>query len=898
MTPMMIQYHSIKEAHPDCLLFYRMGDFYELFFDDAIIAAKALDITLTKRGQHQGDDIPMCGVPFHACENYLARLVKQGHRVAICEQTEDPAEAKKRGAKSVVKREVVRIVTPGTLTEETLLEAKSHNFLCALFIAKNKNSFGIAIVDISTGHFFTEEIPLLSLAATLTRLSPSEIIVPEKLLQSPDLFDVFGEWKKKLHPLPGSRFDFSNAQKRLQEAYHVQTLDGFATFSDSEVTAAGTLLDYLSLTQKGLMPRLMRPQKAESSKYMRLDAATQRNLELTRTLRGDRQGSLLSEIDCTLTPSGARLFTSDLLRPLTNISTLEKRLQRLDYFIARPETCETLRAFLKVTPDLERALSRLGLNRGGPRDLMSIKLALESAHQIGEELESLQDLPSSLSSTSFSVMKPLTQTLSSALSETLPMLAREGDFIREGYLPALDDLRHVRDHGRQRILDLQTTYQRELGVSSLKIKHNNVLGYYVDVTNTHKGKVDDRFIHRQTLVNSARFTTMDLTELEQELSSASEKALALELRLFDDLSKDILAHFEDLLKLAHHLARLDVTLALTHIAHKNHFCRPHIDASRTFNIVQGRHPVVDVFLQRQEKKSFIPNDCSLSQDQDTWLLTGPNMAGKSTFLRQNALIVLMAQMGSYVPAQSAHIGIVDALFSRVGASDDLARGQSTFMVEMVETAAILNQATDRSFVILDEVGRGTSTYDGLSLAWSCLEYLHQVIGCRTLFATHYHELTQLERSLDRLACYSMKVREWKENVVFLHEVIKGAADRSYGIHVARLAGVPAAVSHRAEEILEKLEKKSELTSQNQVVDLPLFRAMKEAPSSPKAFNSPTVKEEVKAEKDPPLSGLEEYFKNLDIDDLTPRQVLQKLYDMKDFLPNYNKIKKLNKPQDS
>lgn len=900
MTPMMTQYHNIKKDHPDCLLFYRMGDFYELFFDDALIAAKALDITLTKRGQHQGDDIPMCGVPFHACESYLARLVKQGHRVAICEQTEDPAEAKKRGPKSVVSRGVVRIVTPGTLTEETLLDAKSHNFLCALYSGGRGNTLGLATVDISTGHFVTEDVSPQTLSSALTRLSPSELILPEKISLQPSLFEIFREWKEKMHPLPNSRFDEKNAEKRLQEIYQVKSLESFGGFSSVELTAAGALLDYITLTQKGTVPRLMRPRKAHADHYMRLDGATQRNLELTQTLQGERKGSLLGEVDRTMTPSGARLLAGHLLRPLTTPEAIEKRLSRIDYFLEQDDLTQSLRETLKNIPDIERALSRLSLQRGGPRDLVSLRLALEGAHTIGKALGHTPSpydgdgrsapQPQSLTPQTFLKMESLHQTLTRALVEEPPLLARDGDFIAEDYSQPLDDLRHTRDHGRAKILELQQRYQNELGIPSLKIKHNNVLGYYIDVTHTHQGKVDERFIHRQTLVNSTRFTTTELGELEQALSTAAEKALSLELDLYDTLLQDVLAFVEDLRQLAYHLSYLDVSLSLAVLAKDSDYCRPVVDDSQAFDIQEGRHPVVEASLRRQGETPFMANSCAFSATKKMWLLTGPNMAGKSTFLRQNALITLLAQMGSYVPARAAHIGIVDAVFSRVGASDDLARGQSTFMVEMVETAAILNQATERSFVILDEVGRGTSTYDGLSIAWACLEHLHHHNKCRTLFATHYHELTQLESSLSHLDCHTMKVKEWQGRVVFLHEVIKGSADRSYGIHVARLAGVPLSVTHRAEEILKSLEAKRPSTGEKEVIDLPLFRIMTDRAASQDTSPSATDQPNKTGSVSPPSSmtqqepsPLEQAFVELDIDDLTPREALQKLYDLKHLL---------------
>lgn len=856
MTPMMMQYHRIKDAHPDCLLFYRMGDFYELFFDDAVKAAQVLGIALTKRGQHLGDEIPMCGVPFHACESYLARLVRAGFRVALCEQMEDPAAAKARGSKEVVARDVVRIVTPGTLTEDALLEARAHNYLGVVVPNKEQSLFGLSVVDMTTGDFLTDQLDETNMLSALTRFDPSEIIVPESVFANPALTQALSTWRKACVSLPASRFNLPNAQRRLEEYFKVKTLDGLGQFSPLELGAAGTLLDYLYLTQKGSMPRLSRMKKIFGNEVMRLDATTQRNLELMTTLSGTKEGSVFNALDRTLTSAGARLFSFHLCAPLTHLDLLEKRLDRVDFFINHEKVRSDLRALLKGTPDLERALSRVCLGRGGPRDLAMLCQALSVAHQAGDILATTTRIPESLSPAFFQTAKDLLETLTKALAPTLPHLAREGNFIAPGYDAELDRLKALRDHGKETILELQKTYQNELGIASLKIKHNHVLGYYVDVTNTHKGKVDERFIHRQTLINAARYTTTQLAALEQELVGAQDKALDLELRLFEALLHAVHEKVDELARLARHLAALDVSLATATLGIEKNYTRPTLDHSKTLDIEGGRHPVVEAFLEKNRETTFVANNCVLTQDKSVWLLTGPNMAGKSTFLRQNALIVLLAQIGSYVPATRAHIGLVDALFSRVGASDNLAQGRSTFMVEMVETAAILNQATGKSFVILDEVGRGTSTYDGLSLAWATLEHLHTLTQCRTLFATHYHELTRLESTLSHLACHTMAVREWQDEVVFLHEIAPGCAQRSYGIHVARLAGVPDGVRVRAQEILDHLEDTS----------------VQEVRTSSSPLTAPT--------QDREKNSLVQKLEALCLEDLTPRQALDALYELK------------------
>ncbi len=862
---MMAQYLAIKQQQPDCLLFYRMGDFYELFFDDAVQASAALDIALTKRGAHQGNDIPMCGVPVHAADTYLSRLIREGFKVAVCEQIENPAEAKKRGPKSVVKREIVRLVTPGTLTEEVLLDARAHNHLAAL--AEAGGRMGFAWLDMSTGEFSVQQVEAAGVAAVLARVSPGELIVPERMLENPELFDVFTQWKNILSPLPGSRFDSENGRRRLEALYDVAVLDGFGTFERMELAAAGALVDYVALTQYGNMPRLSPPRRLAAGAVLEIDAATRNSLELTRSLSGGRQGSLLAAIDRTVTGPGARLLAARLSAPVTDADVIATRLDMIGFFIDASTVRTDLVGHLRHCPDMMRALSRLTVNRGGPRDLASIRDGLGVAADIHELLANPDLMPPDGVAASQRALGPhdtLRDRLGRALAENLPLLARDGGFIAPGYSPELDEFRKLRDEGRRLIANLESRYRKETGIDSLKIKHNNVLGYFIEITPRHADKMTEAFIHRQTLASAMRYSTVELADLARDISEAADKVLAIELALYDDLVNEVTARSESIAATADGLASLDVAAALADLAQARHYCRPEFDDAPVFDIRGGRHPVVEDALDGAE---FVPNDCDLAEDRRLWLITGPNMAGKSTFLRQNALIAIMAQMGSYVPAASATIGIVDRLFSRVGAADDLARGRSTFMVEMVETASILNQAGPRSLVILDEIGRGTATYDGLSIAWACVEHLHDVNRCRALFATHYHELTGLTGRLASLSPHTMQVKEWNGDVVFLHSVAPGAADRSYGIHVAKLAGLPSAVVERAGEVLAELEKGEQSGTLARLSDdLPLFAAA----------SRPTAAQPVE-------SAVESELSDTDPDSMTPREALEYLYHLRGLL---------------
>ncbi|MCT4608222.1 MAG: DNA mismatch repair protein MutS [Pelagimonas sp.] len=866
---MMAQYLEIKAGYPDALLFYRMGDFYELFFDDAVAASEALDIALTKRGKHNGDDIPMCGVPVHAAEGYLLTLIRKGFRVAVGEQLETPEEAKKRGYKAVVKRDVVRLVTPGTLTEESLLEARRHNYLAAL--GRVRDDWAMAWCDISTGSFHVMPLSQARIGAELARLAPSELLVSEAVDDT--LREVLSDLGVDPTVLGAASFDSAAAQGRLCGLFQVQSLTGYGDFERAELSAMGALVDYLDITQKGRLP-LLRPPKSEAvSRLMQIDAATRRNLELTQSMNGGRAGSLLSVIDQTVTAGGARLLERRVSSPSRETSVIHDRLEAVRWGVEGTFS-DTLRDALRRVPDVDRALSRLGLDRGGPRDLAAVRNALTQAEAIHDRLDG-QDLPDLLgrARNSLNGHNDLLDYLEAALIAEPPLLARDGGFIAPGFDEALDEARTLRDEGRGVIARMQGDYAEETGISALKIKHNNVLGYFIETTATHADKMmspplSEKFIHRQTTANQVRFTTVELSELETRILNAGNEALQIEKRLYDNLKAAILEKAPELSELALSLSEFDLSLGLAELARARDWVMPRVDESRAFHVEQGRHPVVEASLQATGAP-FIANDCVLNAEGDAasvTLLTGPNMAGKSTYLRQNALIALLAQMGSYVPAARAHVGLVSQIFSRVGASDDLARGRSTFMVEMVETAAILNQADSRALVILDEIGRGTATYDGLSIAWATLEHLHEVNRVRGLFATHYHEMTQLAGKMDGVKNATVTVKEWEGEVIFLHEVRDGAADRSYGVQVAQLAGLPKAVTNRARDILEALEKgERERTSPKALIDdLPLFAAVAEHVAAPPSGPS----------------ELEEQLAALTPDDMSPRDALQALYELK------------------
>jgi DNA mismatch repair protein MutS len=868
VTPMMAQFLEIKAEHPDALLFYRMGDFYEMFFDDAVAAAEALDIALTKRGKHNGEDIPMCGVPHHAAEGYFLTLIRKGFRVAVCEQMESPAEAKKRGYKSVVKREVVRLVTPGTLTEDSLLDARRHNYLAAYAVVRDQGA--LAWVDISTGAFHVMPCSGANLGPELARLTPREVIVVDG--NNADWAEIVSENGAAITTLGAAAFDSTSGEKRLCDLYKVGSLDAFGGFSRVEISAMSAVAEYLDITQRGNLPLLRPPVQEGQSAAMQIDAATRRSLELTHAMNGGKQGSLLHSIDRTVTAGGARMLERRLSSPSCTLPVIHHRQDCVEYLTKNSRLTEDIRDHLRSVHDLDRALSRLALDRGGPRDMTAIRNTLGQAAGLSELVSG--DLPTILADAAreFTGHDDLLNLLDEALIAEPPLLARDGGFIAPGYDSDLDEARKLRDEGRSVIAAMQAQFIELSGIPSLKIKHNNVLGYFIETTATHAEKMlaaplNETFIHRQTTANQVRFTTVELSEIETRILNAGGRALEIEKRLYSSLTRSIVAQSGPLGALARALSEFDLAASLAHLAVGENWTRPIVDDSRAFEITGGRHPVVEAALQKSGQP-FIANDCGLTE-APIWLLTGPNMAGKSTFLRQNALLAILAQMGAFVPAAKAHIGTVSQIFSRVGASDDLARGRSTFMVEMVETAAILNQADDRALVILDEIGRGTATYDGLSIAWATLEHLHDVNRCRALFATHYHEMSALSNKLDGVENATVTVKEWDGDVIFLHEVKRGTADRSYGVQVARLAGLPSAVVARAKVVLEALEQgeREGGTAQKTLIDdLPLFSATPApAPIQPKD------------------SEVEARLKDVLPDELTPKDALALIYELRGMI---------------
>jgi DNA mismatch repair protein MutS len=828
-------------------------------------------------------------VPIERADEYLHRLIALGHRVAVCEQLEDPAEARKRGAKSVVRRDVVRLVTPGTLTEDSLLDAKNNNYLLALTRARassDEDRFGLAWIDISTGEFRVAERDRATLAAEIARIEPGEIVISDALYSDVELAPYL-RTLPAVTPLPRDVFDGATAERRLAAFFAVASSAAFGTFSRVELAAAAAAVTYVERTQIGKRPPLSPPAREAAGATLAIDQATRSNLELIRTLGGDRRGSLLAAIDRTVTVAGSRLLAQRLAAPLTDPSEIGHRLDAVAACVDEAPARADLRERLKAAPDLARALARVVVGRGGPRDLAAIRDGIFAAAQIAERLSALPNVPRDFAQAVAALRRPdgaLAAELERALADELPAFRRDGGFVRAGHDTALDEARALRDESRRIVAALQVRYAETTGVRSLKIRHNNVLGYFVDVTAQHGEKLmaaplSATFIHRQTLAGQVRFTTTELGELEAKIANAAERALALELEIFDRLAADVAAASAAIKAAAEALAVVDVAAALASLAAERDYVRPLVDGSLAFAISGGRHPVVEQALSH-DGGPFVANDCKLSPPADEtagriWLVTGPNMAGKSTFLRQNALIAVLAQLGSFVPASAAHIGVVDRLFSRVGAADDLARGRSTFMVEMVETAAILNQAGERALVILDEIGRGTATFDGLSIAWATIEHLHESNRCRALFATHFHEMTALAAKLKRLHNATMRVKEWQGEVVFLHEVVPGAADRSYGIQVAKLAGLPPSVIERAKLVLTQLEAEDRISPARKLIDdLPLFAATRR-PAGPPAAEAG-------------LLAVVEALAALHPDEMSPRDALEALYALKTRLAQTRK----------
>ena len=864
-TPMIEQYLSIKNQYKDVLLFYRMGDFYELFFDDAVIASKALDITLTKRGRANGMDIPMCGVPFHSADNYLPRLIKKGFNVAVCEQTETPEQVKASGKKGPLKREVVRIISPGTITEDNLLESTTNNFLGA--IINLNNSISISWVDVSTGSFksrnFNKKNNQINqnqlLNNFLLRMNFSELLISEQM----KLDFIAEEWHSIIKRQPSNIFHYSSSMRQICSYYSIVSLDGIGVFSDGEIITAGVLLSYLNLTQCGKIPILSMIKSENENSFLEIDYFTQKSLEIVKNLSGKSEGSLISCIDDTITSSGARLLKQRIVEPFYDIKQINEQYDLIDWFLKNRQCALQYKNNLKNIPDLERSLSRISSLRGSPKDLVLISKGFLNIYEIYEDLTKFnKDLkkPNILNTISqnLEIDYSLFFNIQSAFKTDTSLLAKEGGFIKDGYNIKLDHLRKLRDNEFNEIIQLQKNYAEVSKVNSLKIKNNRVLGYHIEVRAMHDLSLrnTDQFIHRQTTAQTSRFTTIELNEIENQIQNSFYEATKIEMDIFNSFTKQIINIGSQILKIASSISELDISIMVASQAQVRNYIRPNISDDKILEIIDGRHPVVENQMISSEN-SFISNHCILNESDYIWLITGPNMAGKSTYLRQNALIVIMAQAGLYVPAKKANIGIFDKIFSRVGASDDLAKGQSTFMIEMIETSAILNTSTERSLVILDEIGRGTATFDGLAIAWSVLDYLHNKIKPRTLFATHYHELTSLKEKLENLSCHKMAIKEWNDTIIFMHKINKGEADKSYGIHVAQLAGLPTEVIQRAKILLSKLENDSNEKKidvwENILQDLPL-------PNDNEIF----FKE----------------FDKIEADQISPREALDIIYKMK------------------
>jgi DNA mismatch repair protein MutS len=878
-SPVMAQFFEAKARQPDALIFFRMGDFYELFFEDAVRAAAAIGITQTHRGTHAGAPIPMAGVPVHAAEAYLAKLIRAGFKVAVCEQMEDPAEARKRGGKSVVRRDIVRVVTPGTLTEDGLLEARGANRLVA--VAVRAGQAAVASVELSTGEVECFALGREALGSALAALAPSEILTPDRLFADPVIAQALKAAGGLVQPMAQALAEPAASEARLKRLYGVDTLDGFGALTGAEIGALGLIAAHLEATQGGRAPALSAPRRAGEGDVMAIDPATRASLEIERATGGARDGSLLAAIDRTVTAPGARALAARLARPLTSPEAIDARLDAIEWWLARRAARQQLRAALKGAGDMARALSRLALGRGGPRDLAVLRdgLAIGAglADLIADADDALTPFPAELAQATAALrIDPLlaafADTLARGLGEDLPLLARDGGFVAASVRPELDEARALHGDSRRVVAALEARLQDETGVP-LKVRHNAVLGYFLETSAAKaepllRAPLSAHFIHRQTLANQVRFTTVELAELDARIAHAADRALAMELETFEAWRGEAQSLARPIQAAAEALARLDVAAALAEWAEEAGACRPRVDRSTAFEAEAARHPVVEAAVKRAGDP-FTPNDCRLDAAGEVAarlsIVTGPNMAGKSTFLRQNALLAILAQAGGYVPAKSFRLGVVDRLFSRVGAGDDLARGRSTFMAEMVETAAILTQATPRSFVILDEIGRGTATYDGLAIAWACAEALHDTNRCRALFATHYHELATLEGRLAHVSNLSLRAKEWNGDLVFLHEAAPGPADRSYGVQVAKLAGVPIAVVARARQVLDRLE--SEGAAHQDLAELPLFAAAAPLAGAPPSGPIP----------------LESELAALDPDGMSPREAMDALYRLKGLL---------------
>lgn len=888
-TKMMQQYLDLKFAHLDCLLLFRMGDFYEMFFEDALISSQILGIALTRRGKNGDEEIAMCGVPYHSVETYLNKLIEENFKIAICEQLETPEEAKKRdGYKAVVKREVTRIITPGTVTEESLINLQMPNYLVSLVLMKNtatknnvaqnnaaQNSAAVCYVDLSTLEISVASLPINEVLNELSRLQPKEMLLSENHRLDPLSSQISQQLRIRISYQVDSFFAAKKCKNIILDFYKIHDLQAIGELSDCQISSIGSVLEYLSLTQKQNRPHnrpiLPLPKIIHHHNFMTIDSATRRNLEITSTVLGKTKGSILECLNHTMTKAGSRLLYHFLSAPLIEISEINYRQEITSFFYANLPLVENIKKLLKNTGDIERCLARITMNRGCGRDLLNIKYSLNAAMQIKGELVTCCGLnfPPEIEN----LVKPLSghdelyDLIDRAIKEDAPNYINEGGIINHDYHPKVAELYELLSNGKAYVEKLKHQYRLETGIENLKISHNNVLGLFIEITPRHNEKMVERnFIHRQTTASSVRYTTPALQKLESDMVNARSLVNNLEIELYQTICQQVIDQSTKMQWLARSLSNLDVFCNFAYIAHEYNYVRPILTNDLDFEIIKGRHLVVEQSLCA-DKKSFVSNDCKLSFNNRIWLITGPNMAGKSTFLRQNAIIAILAQIGSFVPASAAKIGIIDKIFSRIGAGDDLQLGKSTFMVEMLETSAILAQSTSRSLVILDEVGRGTSTYDGVSIAWSVLEYIHDQLQCRCLFATHYHELTTMDSFLPALANYTSGIEELEHEILFLHNIIKGAADKSYGIHVASLAGLPKSVIMRANAILKKLETTS--TSKNKNI-------IKSQSNNLNLFDLQLAQTDLHSNK------LKETINNIEINQLSPSEALELIYQLKEL----------------
>lgn len=871
-TPVMQQYLDLKFAHLDSLLLFRMGDFYELFFDDAVLASRALGIALTKRGKIGEEEIPMCGVPYHALQNYLNKLIDSGYNVAICDQLETPEEAKKRGGyKAVVKRGVNRIITPGTIIEESLIESAEPNYLASIVIDKSVAS--ISYADLSTSEILVIDIKESEIINHLARIKPREILLSESLRGGDLANRITNQLCMRITYQVNSFFAVNKCKKIILDFYKIASIQAIGEISEISVSSVGGVIEYISLTQKQNLPQLPFPKIINCNKFIYIDASTRRNLEITSNLSGNIKGSVLDVIDHTITKAGGRLLYKFLSNPLANIEEINNRLKITNFFYSNLLATKSIRQLLKNTDDLARCLTRITMNRGSPRDLLSIKYTISSALEIRSEFlnyfginspDYIEEIIKHLSCN-----EELYSTIDEAIREDAPNSIVEGGVIKHAYHPRVEELAMLIDNGKSCIENLKKLYQKETGIDTLKICHNNVLGLFIEITSRHSSKISDKakFIHRQTTTNSVRYTTLELQKLESDMVNSRSLMISLESEIYSNICRQLIDKSCFLIALAESLSTLDVFCNFAYIADEYDYSKPELLEDLTFEVVGGRHVVVEKSLSK-ENRTFVSNDCTLSENKRIWLITGPNMSGKSTFLRQNAIITILAQIGSFVPAKSLRIGVVDKIFSRIGSGDDLLKGQSTFMVEMLETSAILAQSTGKSLIILDEVGRGTSTYDGVSIAWSVLEYIHNTLRSRCLFATHYHELTSMNVDLRGISNYTVAIEELSNNILFLHNIIEGAADKSYGVHVAHMAGLPKSVIMRANEILAKLEKTN---------------ALQERDFSKIESNNLNLFDFSETRNNKKYNELKAKFDNIDPDQLTPKEALETLYKLKELV---------------